>query len=126
VLALVHDLTKEGGRVAVIAGYAGDRGDESVRAAAEVIAKSRPSRVFLRELASYLRGRAPGEIPALITRALVDAGLDARAIENTASEADALSRALDWAKPGDSIALLVHLDRDEVRELLRARGARDA
>lgn len=112
---------KRPGRLVVVAGYAGDRSNESVRDAARVVADAKPARVLLRDLRGYLRGRAPGETPALFRAELERAGMPAGAIEVAPSEADAVRRALAGAAPGDLIVVLAHLESEEVRAVLAQR-----
>ena len=59
-----------GGRLALLLGQAGNREDADIDRLAAVAAAARPDLVVVKELASYLRGRGGGEIPALLRRAL--------------------------------------------------------
>ncbi len=115
--------TVPGGRLAIVGGYAGDRSNESLRDAARAMFDAGPSRVFLRDLAGYLRGRAEGEVPALLRAELSRLGLAGEAIATAASETEALRRALDWAKPGDFVVILAHLESAGVRALIAERQA---
>jgi UDP-N-acetylmuramyl tripeptide synthase len=54
-----------------------------------------------------VRGRAPGEVPALIADELRRLGAPADAVEITGSELEAVKRALDWARDGDLLLLLL-------------------
>jgi cyanophycin synthetase len=101
------------GRLIVIAGSAGDRSNDEIAEMARSIAKAKPDRVLVRDLPEYLRGRLPGEVPALFRHLLAGYGA-----EVAASEVDALSRVFDDARPGDFALLLVHLDRDAVAAFL--------
>ncbi len=65
-----------------------------------------------------LRGRSPGEVPELIERALLAAGVAPERIRVELDEETAARRLLDAAKPGDVIVLPVHTSA--VRERLRA------
>jgi cyanophycin synthetase len=122
VLSSVVPLEDSNGRLHVVAGYAGDRSDASIRDAARVIADSAPASVVLRDLRGYLRGRAPGEIPARLGSELEAAGVSRESIEVAPSEAEALRRALSHARPGDLVVVLAHLESDEVRAALAERG----
>jgi cyanophycin synthetase len=106
------------GRLTIIAGSAGDRGDREIEAMAGAIAAARPDRVLARDLAGYMRGRTPGEVPEIFRRVLVAGGLPASAFGVASSEVEALRTALADAREGDLVVVLVHLDRAEVRELL--------
>jgi len=108
------------GRLTVITGSAGDRSDHEIEALAQAVHDAGPDRVLVRELLGYLRGRAPGEVPTLFQRAFRSLGLADEAFAYAHSEVDALRRALDGARAGDFIVLLVHLDHDEVRAFLDA------
>jgi len=55
-----------------------------------------------------LRGRAPGEIPRIIRAALLGAGVPASAVVMQDGELEAAAWAMDWARPGDVLGLLVH------------------
>jgi UDP-N-acetylmuramyl tripeptide synthase len=119
VLSLVAKLRGDGpGRLALVAGYAGDRSNASVEDAARAMFDAAPSRVFLRDLAGYLRGRAPGEVPARMMGALERLGLSKEAMQVAPNETEAVARALDWATPGDFVVVLAHLETAGVFELL--------
>lgn len=109
----------------VILSHAGDRTDALIEDYARRAARLSPDRVILKELPDHLRGRIPGEIPALLRRHLVDAGLPESRIEDVPDEVEAARRALTWSRPGDLLLLLVHERLDEVLEVLREAGARE-
>ena len=52
----------------VLLGQAGDRTDAEIKALAAAVWSMRPDRIVIKEMESYLRGREPGEIPALLPR----------------------------------------------------------
>jgi cyanophycin synthetase len=106
------------GRLTVIAGAAGDRSEHDVEEVSRTIAEAKPDRVLLRDLRAYLRGRAPGEVPAMFQRALAARGFGDDAVATFDSEVLALGSAFATAKPGDFIVLLVHLDQAEVHAFL--------
>jgi UDP-N-acetylmuramyl tripeptide synthase len=108
----------------VVLGQAGDRDDTSIRELARAALGLSPDRVVLKEMDAYLRGRAPGEVPRLMTEGLVDAGYPREAITTAPTELDAVRAALGWAEPGDLLVLGIHQDRRVVMALLDAlRGA---
>jgi UDP-N-acetylmuramyl tripeptide synthase len=107
-----------GGRLAIVGGYAGDRSNESIRDAARAMFDAAPARVFLRDLAGYLRGRAPGEVPQRISAELEALGLARGSIETAPSEGAALRRALEWAAPGDFVVVLAHLETAAVQAVM--------
>ena len=118
VLALVERLRAAGGRLAIVAGYAGDRSNDSIDDAAQAIFDARPGRIVLRDLAGYLRGRAEGEVPRLFEEALLRRGMAREVIDIAPSEGAALRRALDWAQHGDFVLVLAHLESTEVATVL--------
>ena len=112
-------------RVLVTTGQAGDRDDESIRNLATSIARARPDRVIVKELEDYLRGREPGEVPALIIDQLQKAGLPANAIDRADSEMDAIHKSLTWTEDGDLLLLIIHSRRSGIvsyMENLQQRG----
>jgi cyanophycin synthetase len=110
-------------RLLVGIGVAGDRRDDDIRDVARAAHELTPDRVLVRDLEHYLRGRAPGEVPALLRRTLIDLGAPADAVDTARDEVDVLTRGLAWARPGDLVAILVHVDRDEVQAELQRLGA---
>jgi len=99
---------KRDGRVALLLGQAGNRETADIERLAETAAKFRPDFVVVKETEAYMRGRAPGEVPAILRAALLRAGLPESAIEVRMTEVDAARRVLDWARPGDVLVLPVH------------------
>jgi UDP-N-acetylmuramyl tripeptide synthase len=106
----------------VVIGQAGDRDDGAIREMARAALALRPDRVVAKEMDAYLRGRAPGEVPRLIVDELRRAGLPEAAIATSPGELPAVQEALDWARPGDLLILMLHQERNRVEELLRRRG----
>jgi cyanophycin synthetase len=109
----------DGARLLVSIGLPGDRRDDELRATVAALAAARPDAVYVRELHGYLRGRAPGEVPALVRAALATCGAS---LHDVADERAALDAMLAAARPGDLVALLPHLD-PAVEAALAARGA---
>jgi len=125
VLAIARSLATRG-RLMLLLGQAGDRGDADIEALAVAAAAARPDVVVLKEMAAYLRGREPGEIPAILRRALTAGGLDAAQLLDRDSELEAARTVLGLARPGDVLLLLVHgyVARGEVISLIgRMRAA---
>jgi UDP-N-acetylmuramyl tripeptide synthase len=112
------------GRLAVILGQAGNREDADIRQLSETAARFKPDLVVIKEIESYLRGRALGETPALIREALLRAGVPGAAVEMSPTEIGAVRRLLEWVQPGDVLVMPVH-DRKVRAEViaLLARGA---
>jgi cyanophycin synthetase len=119
-LTVARHLRTPGGRVATLLGHAGNRQDRDIEALASATAEFRPELVVVKEDEAHLRGREPGEIPRLLHAALLKAGLPAAALPVRMSEMEAVRCALEWARPGDVLALPVHSStaRAEVLELL--------
>lgn len=107
-LAIARGLLAPGGRLGLLLGQAGNREDEAIRALARSAADARPERVLLKDLPGYLRGRAPGEVPALLHEELRRAGLPEAQLRMVLSEVDAARQLLAWARPGDVLVLPVH------------------
>ena len=97
---------------------AGDRTDELLRECARAGWAQQPDRVIISELAKYARGRAPGDVHAILSDELKRCGCPAEEILHVDTEVEALDHALAWARPGDLLVLLVLADADAVRERL--------
>lgn len=101
----------------------GDRLDEELHAVARELAAAAPTRVIVRELEHYLRGREPGAVPELLRRALEASGLSASQLSIEADEVTSLRRALDDAHPGELVVVLPHVETEGVDALLAERRA---
>jgi UDP-N-acetylmuramyl tripeptide synthase len=109
----------------LLLGQAGDRHDDALRDLARAAWKLRPDRVVLKELAGLRRGRAAGEVRAVLADELRRLGAGPGTIDEVQSDVDAVEAALRWARPGDLLILLIHEQREEVlRMLAEARAAR--
>ncbi len=97
-----------GGRLALLLGQAGNRRDADLAQLAMAAAAAQPDLVIIKEIASHLRGRGEGEVPALLRQALARAGLPAAVIHEQPDEISAVRAALAWARPGDVLVLPVH------------------
>ena len=115
--------TQRKGKLTIVTGSPGDRSDQEITDVACILHEAAPDRVFVRELGEYLRGRAPGDVPALYRKTLIERGFAPEAFAVVDSEVDALERALEGATPGDFVAVLVHLDQAEVQAFFAARAA---
>jgi UDP-N-acetylmuramyl tripeptide synthase len=105
-------------RRAVLLGQAGDRSDADTAEMTRVVWAARPDLVVVKELPGKLRGREPGELPAVIAAELRRLGAPDQAIALTGNEIEATRYALEWARPGDLLVVLIHEDRQPVMELL--------
>lgn len=110
------------GRLALLLGHAGNRQNEDIEDLARIAAEFNPDLVVVKENEGHLRGREPGEVPRIIRAALLRAGLPESAVPLRMSEVEAARFALDWARPGDVVLLLVHsaAARAEVLAMLEA------
>jgi UDP-N-acetylmuramyl tripeptide synthase len=111
------------GRLGLVLGHAGNRKDEDVRDLARVAAGFHPDLIVIKEDEAHLRGRSIGDVPRIIRAELLRLGLPDDALPMCTSEIDAARRALEWARPGDVLALPIHASdaRAAVLQLLQAR-----
>lgn len=114
----------EPGRLGLLLGQAGNREDAEIRELAAVVAKFLPDRIVLKELSGMLRGRVPGEVPALLREALLQHAVPAAALQTCFDEEAAARSLLTWARAGDVVVLPLHgpAARDTIVALLD-RGA---
>jgi cyanophycin synthetase len=96
----------------------GDRDGSVIEAAARVLASGGFDRLIVREDADP-RGRKPGEVAALLCRAVSQCGRECRVVLD---ECDAVRAALD-EMAADEVVMLFSEDRDAVRGVLREYGA---
>lgn len=95
-------------RLGLLLGQAGNRDDAAIGELARTAGEAKPDLVVIKELPGMLRGRAVGEVSALLQRGLLAAGQAAWAMEPIADEEAAARRLLAWALPGDVVVLPVH------------------
>jgi UDP-N-acetylmuramyl tripeptide synthase len=107
-LTVADHLRAGRGRLALLLGHAGNRTNSDIEELARVAALFHPELIVVKENESQLRGRAPGEIPGIIRAELLRLGLPESALAVRNSEVEAARYALDWARPGDVLALPVH------------------
>jgi cyanophycin synthetase len=112
---------KRTGRLALLLGQAGNRPNADIEQLAATAARFKPDFVVIKETESYMRGREPGEVPAILRAAAVKAGLHESALEVHLGELGAVKRVLEWAKPGDVLVMPVHdlKVRGETVDLIR-------
>jgi UDP-N-acetylmuramyl tripeptide synthase len=96
------------GRLGLLLGHAGNRRDTEIQELARVAAQFHPDLVVVKENDGHLRGREQGEVPRIIRAALLHAGMPESALPLRMTEVDAARCAVEWARPGDVLALLVH------------------
>jgi UDP-N-acetylmuramyl tripeptide synthase len=102
----------------LILGQGGDRSNEDIRALARAGWRLDPDLVLVKEMDHYLRGRAPGEVPAIIALELRRLGAGEGAVRLAGSEIEAARAAFAWAEPGDLLILLCHEARAAVMALI--------
>ncbi len=95
-------------RLGLLLGQAGNRDDDAIAELARVAARFVPDHVVLKELPLMWRGRAAGEVPGLLRRALLAAGLPGSSVQQENDEWQAAQRLLAWAQAGDVVVLAVH------------------
>jgi cyanophycin synthetase len=123
ILSMVRSLAGPEARIGVTLAQAGDRNDAAFRDFAYKVAEFSPARVFVRDLPEkYLRGRTLEEMFDLFFYAFTDRDVPGSAVQRVVGEVGALEAALDWARPGDWVVHLVHLEREAVLDLLTSRG----
>lgn len=103
----------------LLIGQAGDRDDDALRGLVRAAWPFRPDFVVVKELPEMLRGREPGEVPAVLVDEFRKLGMAPEAIVRTDSELEGVKRALEWARAGDVLLLLVHTEREAVMEMLK-------
>jgi cyanophycin synthetase len=96
------------GRLALLLGHAGNRQDADIAELARAAAEFNPDLIVVKEDEAHLRGRAPGEIPRIIRHELLRLGLQESVLPVRDNELDAARYALEWARPGDVLALPLH------------------
>jgi cyanophycin synthetase len=125
-LSVADRLRSGSSRLGLLLGHAGNRKDADIAELARVAAGFKPELVVVKEDEAHLRGRAPGEIPRIIRDELLRLGLAESALPVRDTELEAARFALQWAQPGDVLALPLHspsartavvsmLERGEIR-----------
>ena len=122
VMRVADRLRAPGGRIGMLLGHAGNRLNADIEELAFVATEFSPDLIVVKEDEGHLRGRQPGEVPAIIRNALLQRGLPEAAVPICPSEVDAALMALEWARPGDALVLLIHSSpaRARMLEILQA------
>ncbi len=100
-------------------GQAGDRPDDLIRQLARSAWAIGLDAVIVSELATYHRGRAHGEVYAIIRDELIRCGAEDGQISHFNEEMESLQSALDWAQPGDLIIMLALGDSAAIQQNLQ-------
>ena len=124
-LSVANQLRGSTSRLGLLLGHAGNRKDADIAELARVAAGFKPELVVVKEDEAHLRGRAPGEIPRIIRNELLRLGLAESAVPVRDTELEAARLALQWAQPGDVLALPLHSPsaRSAVVRILERREA---
>lgn len=101
-------------------GQAGDRSDSDIREITKAVTEAEPDAYIVKELATALRGRMPGEVPAIILETLKSLGVPDALVKEADGEYEATRMALEWAEPDDLLVLLVYVEREAVMEFLNS------
>jgi len=102
----------------IVLGQAGDRSDDDTREMTRAGWLAKPDMVVVKELMSKLRGRAVGEVPAVIVDELHALGAKPDGVVVAGTEFQAVRRSLEWARPGDFLMLLLHENRTPTMDLI--------
>lgn len=100
-------------------GQGGDRSDADIFQLTKVIRDAEPNAIIVRDMPSKLRGRKPGEVPALIHSYLAEMDYPKDQVFEAETEVDAVSKAFKWAKAGDLLVLLIYEKREKPLALIR-------
>ena len=101
-------------------GSAGDRSDAEIAAIADGICAIDPDQVVITELESYLRGREPGEVSAILRRACREQGLAENQIHIADSPLAGVRHALEHMEAEDLGLFLVLSEREQVVDYLHS------
>jgi UDP-N-acetylmuramyl tripeptide synthase len=104
-------MVKADGRLVAVIGSAGDRPDDALIELGRM-AGAAADKVIGKDTVKYLRGRETGDIPALLTRGVNEAGVNDFAV--FPSEYAAFTEALDFAEVDDAIVIMCIEDIDQV------------
>lgn len=116
----------EAERVVLLMGQAGDRLDQDIGDLTRAACSMKPDQLLICELPGYERGREPFAVPGVIREAALQAGISGDSISLFPGPKDATRQALEDARPGDLLVLLVLTQRQEalalVHEFLQDNG----
>jgi UDP-N-acetylmuramyl tripeptide synthase len=107
----------------LLIGQAGDRDDHLMRELVRAALALQPDRIFIKDVLHYLRGRQPGEVPALLRDLFVAEGFPLSAIGLHPEELTALHAVLAEIREGDLGVLLIHDDFAAAVAALTVAGA---
>lgn len=102
-------------------GTAGDRQESEIRNMTRAAAGQGLDRILVTECVGYERELGPGGVPRIIYDELMQCGEPAENVDVFDSELEGVTAALDWAKPGDLLILLIKAEREEALKEIRSR-----
>jgi cyanophycin synthetase len=97
-----------GGRLVTVIGTAGDREDSAITGIGRIAATGADG-VIIKDTEKYLRGRTPGEMPALMRPVVGE-----RLVDEAPNERSGFYRGLDLLESGDTLAVMCIEDYDEI------------
>ena len=119
VLKMVQSMHDSSGRMSICFAQAGDRSEADLRDLIDVLLDFAPEQLVLRGLPeTYHRGRSPEDSEELFRDILRQKDFPLSKFQSLENEVEALSYALRWAQPGDTIVHLVHLEREAIHKYL--------
>jgi len=118
-LMLGRGFTSEGGRLIAAIGTAGDRSDDAIIELG-ALAGEQADVVIAKDTVKYLRGRASGEIPALI-RSGTQRAKQAN-VKTVPNEHAAFELGLGLLKPGDTLVIMSIENLDQILNTLSEKG----
>jgi hypothetical protein len=99
---------------------AGDRSNLDIQNFVNEAMTLNPDRVHIAEMSeTYLRGRELGEVPDVFKNAFLSHGLEDKSIKLFPDNLTGVKAALDWAKDGDFLLLLVLDTMVECNQLIQ-------
>ena len=98
----------------VLFGSAGDRSDDEIAAIANGVCTLEPDHVVIVETEQYLRGRAAGEVSAILQQACLQNGIAEERIYLAEAPLAGVKLALSRMQAGDLGLFLVLAQRDQV------------
>ena len=104
-------------------GQAGDRPDSLIREMTRDAWAIGLDRVIVSELADYHRGRAHGEVYAVMQDELQKCGADPSQISHVEFEIEAFDAAVEWAEAGDLVIMLALASASTIQQRLVELGA---
>ncbi len=122
-IEIISHLRAPGGRLSMVIGAAGDRGNDVLEKLGERAGIASDA-VWITHTDQYLRGRDKADLEAHLRRGIERSGTSLAGVRD--DEVAALVAALAAAAPGEVIGFMAHQDRDQMIAWLIEQGARPA